>query len=71
MFYFTVTFDPGTTIFIAQINPFYWIYHFILSIVDLSFSWLDAIYMILVIGLLIGMVFIARKSIEREKVLFT
>ncbi|MBK5112034.1 MAG: ABC transporter permease [Candidatus Heimdallarchaeota archaeon] len=71
LFYFTVAFDPGTTMFFAQINPFYWIYHSFLSMVDLSFGWVDAIFIGMIIVLLGAMVFLARKSIEREKVLFT
>jgi ABC-type transport system involved in multi-copper enzyme maturation permease subunit len=71
LFYFTVAFDPGTTMFFAQINPFYWIYHSFLSMVDFSFGWVDAIFIGMIIVLLGVMVFLARKSIEREKVLFT
>ncbi len=71
LFYFTVAFDPGTTMFLAQINPFYWIYHSFLSMIDLSFGWVDGIFLGLIVLLLVGMVFLARKSIEREKVLFT
>ncbi len=71
LFYFTVAFDPGTTMFFAQINPFYWIYHSFLSMIDLSFGWVDSIFIVLIAGLLIAMVYLARKSIEREKVLFT
>ena len=71
LFYFTVAFDPGTTMILAQINPFYWIYHSFLSMVDLSFGWVDGIFLGLIALLLVGMVFLARKSIEREKVLFT
>jgi len=71
LFYFTVAFDPGTTMFFAQINPFYWIYHSFLSMVDLSFGWVDGIFLGLIVLLLGGMVFLARKAIEREKVLFT
>jgi ABC-type transport system involved in multi-copper enzyme maturation permease subunit len=71
LFYFTVAFDPGTTMFFAQINPFYWIYHSFLSMIDLSFGWVDGIFIGLIIGLLLAMIFLARKSIEREKVLFT
>ncbi|TET27371.1 MAG: ABC transporter permease [Candidatus Heimdallarchaeota archaeon] len=71
LFYFTVAFDPGTTMFFAQINPFYWIYHSFLSMVDLSFGWVDAIFIGLIVLLLVSMLFLARKSIEREKVLFT
>ncbi|NHJ32935.1 MAG: hypothetical protein FK732_08735 [Asgard group archaeon] len=71
LFYFTVAFDPGTTMFFAQINPFYWIYHSFLSMIDLSFGWVDAIFIGMIVLLLGGMVFLARKSIEREKVLFT
>ncbi|MCK5046599.1 MAG: ABC transporter permease, partial [Candidatus Heimdallarchaeota archaeon] len=71
LFYFTVAFDPGTTMFFAQINPFYWIYHSFLSMVDLSFGWVDGIFLGLIVLLLGGMLFLARKAIEREKVLFT
>ncbi|NHJ84759.1 MAG: ABC transporter permease [Asgard group archaeon] len=71
LFYFTVAFDPGTTAIYAQINPFYWIYHAFMSLADLSYGWVDAIYTVLFIALLAVMVFVARKAIEREKVLFT
>ncbi len=71
LFYFTVAFDPATTAPYAVINPFYWIYHLFLSIVDLSFTWVDGIYLVLIVGLLTTMLFLARKAIEREKVLFT
>ena len=71
LFYFTVAFDPGTTAIYAQINPFYWVYHAFLSMIDLSFGWLDAMFLVLFIGLLILMLFLARRAIEREKVLFT
>jgi len=71
LFYFTVAFDPGTTMFFAQINPFYWIYHSFLSMVDLSFGWVDAIFVGMIVLILGAMVYIARKAIEREKVLFT
>lgn len=71
LFYFTVAFDPGTTAIYAQINPFYWIYHAFLSIIDLSFGWLDAMFIVLFMGLLALMLFLARRAIEREKVLFT
>jgi len=71
LFYFAVAFDPGTTAIYAQINPFYWIYHSILSLIDLSYGWIDAIYTTLFVVLLIGMVFLARRAIERERVLFS
>lgn len=71
LFYFSVVFDPATTAFFAVINPFYWIYHSFLSIIDLSFRWMDAIYLLLSIGLFIGLLILATKAIEREKVLFT
>jgi len=71
LFYFTVAFDPGTTAIYARINPFYWVYHSFLSMIDLSFGWLDAMYLVLFVGLLVLMLFLARRAIEREKVLFT
>lgn len=71
LFYFAVAFDPGTTAIYAQINPFYWIYHSVLSLIDLSYGWIDGIYTALFVALLIGMVFLARRAIEREKVLFS
>ncbi|MHA1156262.1 MAG: ABC transporter permease, partial [Candidatus Heimdallarchaeota archaeon] len=71
LFYFTVAFDPATTAIYAQINPFYWVYHAFLSMIDLSFGWLDAMFLALFMGLLALMLFLARRAIEREKVLFT
>ena len=71
LFYFTVAFDPGSTAIYAQINPFYWVYHAFLSMIDLSFGWLDGLYLALFIGLMLVMLFLARRAIEREKVLFT
>ncbi len=71
LFYFTVAFDPATTAIYAQINPFYWVYHAFLSMIDLSFGWLDAMFLGLFLGLLALMLFLARRAIEREKVLFT
>ena len=71
LFYFSTIFDPATTAFYAVVNPFYWVYHLVLSIVDLSFSWIDGIFLALIIALLVILVFIARKAIEREKVLFS
>jgi len=70
LFYFTVAFDPATTAIYARINPFYWVYHAFLSMIDLSFGWLDAMYLALFMGLLALMLFLARRAIEREKVLF-
>ncbi|MBD3191354.1 MAG: ABC transporter permease subunit [Candidatus Heimdallarchaeota archaeon] len=71
LFYFSVVFDPTTTAFFAVINPFYWIYHSFLSIIDLSFRWMDALYLVLSIALFVGLLILATKAIEREKVLFT
>jgi ABC-type transport system involved in multi-copper enzyme maturation permease subunit len=71
MFLVTTMSNPGTNSVIAQINPYYWIYHLTLSIVDLRFTWVDGIFLVLIIGLFIGLLIIARKAIEREKVLFT
>jgi hypothetical protein len=71
LFYFTVAFDPGTTATYVAINPFYWIYHAFLSMIDLSFGYMDIIYLALTATLLIGLTVLATKSIEREKVLFT
>ncbi|HUT79658.1 MAG TPA: ABC transporter permease [Candidatus Bathyarchaeia archaeon] len=70
IFMISVFTNPGESTIIAQISPYYWIYHFCMSIIDLSFGWVDAIYLILSVGLLVLMVFLARKAIEREKVLF-
>ncbi|NHJ47598.1 MAG: ABC transporter permease [Asgard group archaeon] len=71
MFLVTTMANPGTSSAIAQINPYYWIYHLTLSIVDLRFFWVDGIFLALVVGLLVGLLIVARKAIEREKVLFT
>ncbi|MEA2070314.1 MAG: ABC transporter permease [Asgard group archaeon] len=71
LFYFAVAFDPTTTAIYAQVTPFYWIYHVFLSIIDLSFGWVDIVYSVLIVALLIGMIILATKAIEREKVLFT
>ncbi len=71
LFYFTVAFDPGTTAIYARINPFYWIYHAFLSMIDLSFAWLDALYIVLFLGLFALLLLLARRAIEREKALFT
>ncbi|MBN1328780.1 MAG: ABC transporter permease [Candidatus Heimdallarchaeota archaeon] len=70
IFMISVFTNPGESTIIAQISPYYWIYHFCMSIIDLSFGWVDAIYLTLSIGLFFAMTFIARKAIEREKVLF-
>ena len=71
LFYFTVAFDAGTTAIYAQVNPFYWVYHSFLSMIDLSFGWLDGLYLALFFGLMVALLFLARRAIEREKVLFT
>ena len=71
LFYFAVAFDPATTAIYAQINPFYWVYHSFISIIDLSFGWIDALYISLFVVLLGAMLFLARRAIEREKVLFS
>ncbi|MHA1187515.1 MAG: hypothetical protein ACTSXA_15825, partial [Candidatus Heimdallarchaeota archaeon] len=71
MFYFAVIFDPATTAIYAQINPLYWIYHSFMSMIDLTFTWLDGLFLGLIFALLVGLVFLATKAIEREKVLFT
>jgi len=71
MFYFAVIFDPATTAIYAQINPFYWIYHSFLSLIDLSFTWVDGIFIALTVALIAGLIILATKAIEREKVLFT
>lgn len=70
LFYFTVAFNPGTTAIYAQINPFYWVYHAFLSMIDLSFGWIDAMFIALFIGLFALLLFFARRAIEREKALF-
>jgi ABC-type transport system involved in multi-copper enzyme maturation permease subunit len=71
LFLVTTMANPGTTAIYAQINPYYWIYHASLSIVDLKFQWIDGIFLALIAGLLIALIIVARKAIEREKVLFT
>lgn len=71
LFLVTTMANPGTIAIYAQINPYYWIYHLTLSIVDLKFQWVDGIFLALIAGLLIVLVIVARKAIEREKVLFT
>lgn len=71
MFYFAVIFDPATTAVWAQINPLYWIYRSFLSMIDLSFGLVDGLFIGLIVILLVGLVFLATKAIEREKVLFT
>ena len=71
MFYFAVIFDPATTAIYAQINPLYWVYHSFMSMIDLTFTWLDGLFIGLIVALLVGLVFLATKAIEREKVLFT
>jgi hypothetical protein len=71
MFLVTTMSNPGTNAIYAQINPYYWIYHMTLSFVDLRFIWTDAIFLVLVAGLLVALIIVARKAIEREKVLFT
>ncbi|MHA1124105.1 MAG: ABC transporter permease [Candidatus Heimdallarchaeota archaeon] len=71
MFYFAVIFDPATTAIYAQVNPLYWIYHSFMSMIDLSFTWLDGLFIGLTVALLGGLIFLATKAIEREKVLFT
>ncbi|NHJ39693.1 MAG: hypothetical protein FK731_06635 [Asgard group archaeon] len=71
LFLITTMSNPGTTAFYAQINPFYWIYHLTLSIVDLRFQWVDGLFLSLIAVLLVALIIVARKAIEREKVLFT
>ncbi|MFW9924993.1 MAG: ABC transporter permease [Candidatus Thorarchaeota archaeon] len=71
LFYFSIIFDPTSTAIYAQINPFYWIYHFIMALIDGSFGWIDGIFLGLTCILLAGLVYLATKAIEREKVLFT
>ena len=71
LFMLPVMINPGQSNFILVINPYYWIYHVSMSIVDLSFTWVDGLYLVLFSALLALMVLAARKAIEREKVLFT
>jgi len=71
LFMLPVMINPGQSNFILIINPYYWIYYVSMAIADLSFTWVAAVYLVLFTGLLILMLFAARKAIEREKVLFT
>ena len=71
LFMLPVMINPGQSNFILVINPYYWIYHVSMSIADLTFTWIDGLYLVLSLVLLALMVLAARKAIEREKVLFT
>ncbi|MHA1630533.1 MAG: ABC transporter permease [Candidatus Heimdallarchaeota archaeon] len=71
LFMLPVMINPGQSNFILVINPYYWIYHISMSIADLSFTWVDGLYLVLFSILLVLMILAARKAIEREKVLFT
>ncbi len=71
LFMLPVMINPGQSNFILVINPYYWIYHVSMSIADLTFTWVDGLYLVLSLVLLALMVLAARKAIEREKVLFT
>ncbi|MHA1212145.1 MAG: ABC transporter permease [Candidatus Heimdallarchaeota archaeon] len=71
IFMISVFTNPGQPNILAMFNPYYWIYHSFMSMADLSFGWIDSIYLMLTVGLLVLLLFLARKAIEREKVLFT
>ena len=71
LFFFPIIINPRTSLFILHINPYYWIYHITLSIINTSFSWIDALYLVLFGAALTGLVLTATRAINKENLLFT
>lgn len=71
LFFFPIVINPQSTLFITYINPFHWIYHPIMALIDGSFGWIDGLFLALFIGLFALLIVIATKAIEREKVIYS
>ena len=69
-FYFVVLTNPVGSSSSLVINPFYWCYRSSLLIVAGKFSYEIFIYLALIIGLIILLIYFATKGIEKEKSLY-
>jgi len=70
LFYFNAVVNPLNVSGIMLINPFFWCYRFALLIIAGIFNWEVPFYLIMIGALLIALIYLATKGIEKERSLY-